>query len=59
MAFDHAPHRAVLVDFLDAVVAGRAPTIDGRSALRVHRLIDGILESSGKGARAKVAMERA
>ncbi|MCA3263784.1 MAG: Gfo/Idh/MocA family oxidoreductase [Telmatospirillum sp.] len=58
MAFDHGPHRAVLLDFLDAVAAGRAPTIDGRSALRVHRLIDAILESARTGARATVATER-
>jgi predicted dehydrogenase len=57
MAFDHGPHRAVLLDFLDAVAAGRAPTIDGRSALRVHRLIDAILESARTSVRATVATE--
>jgi UDP-N-acetyl-2-amino-2-deoxyglucuronate dehydrogenase len=55
MAFDHGPHRAVIADFLDAVATGRAPAIDGRSALRVHRLIDAILESARTGERAKVA----
>lgn len=58
MAFDHGPHRAVLADFLDAVVEKRAPAIDGRSALRVHRLIDAILESARTGARVCVAAER-
>jgi UDP-N-acetyl-2-amino-2-deoxyglucuronate dehydrogenase len=55
MAFDHGPHRAVIADFLDAVAHARAPAIDGRSALRVHRLIDAILESARTGARANVA----
>ena len=32
--------------------------IDGRSALRVHRLIDAILESARTGVRAAVAAER-
>lgn len=51
MAFDHGPHRAVIADFVDAVAAGRAPSITGRSALAVHRLIDAILESSRTGRR--------
>lgn len=55
MAFDHGPHRALIADFLDAVVEARPPAIDGRSALRVHRLIDAILESARIGARVAVA----
>ncbi len=46
MAFAHDAHRAVLVEFLDALDAGRAPTNSGRDALRVHYLIDALLESS-------------
>jgi UDP-N-acetyl-2-amino-2-deoxyglucuronate dehydrogenase len=58
MAFDHGPHRALIADFLDAVAAARAPAVDGHSALRVHRLIDAILESARTGARIAVAAER-
>lgn len=54
MAFDHGPHRAVIADFVDAVAAGRPPSIDGRSALRVHRLIDAIVESSRTGRRVRL-----
>jgi predicted dehydrogenase len=46
MAFDHAAHRAVLADFVEAVRHGAAPSASGRSALAVHRLIDALLASS-------------
>ena len=49
MAFDHAPHRAVLQDFIRAVQAGRAPAITGRSALAVQRVIEAIMASSRSG----------
>lgn len=49
MAFDHGPHKALIVDFVDAIVDGRAPDASGRSALAVHRLIDALLRSSGEG----------
>lgn len=49
MAFDHAPHRAVLQDFIQAVRAGRTPGVCGRSALGVHRLIDTIMASARSG----------
>jgi predicted dehydrogenase len=55
MAFDHGPHSAVIADFVDAVRAGRAPAVTGRSALAVHRLIDAILASSREGRRVAVA----
>ena len=51
MAFGHHLHRAVLSDFLDAIETGRRPRVDGREALKVHRLIDAILASSVSGAR--------
>jgi UDP-N-acetyl-2-amino-2-deoxyglucuronate dehydrogenase len=46
MAFTHEAHRGVLVEFLDALDAGRAAVNSGRAALRVHYLIDALLESS-------------
>lgn len=50
MAFDHAPHRRVIEDFVQAVQSGRSPAVSGRSALAVHRLIQAIVQSSHQGA---------
>ena len=44
---DYLAHRRVIADMLDAIETGRAPVADGRSALHVHRLIDGLLRSNG------------
>jgi UDP-N-acetyl-2-amino-2-deoxyglucuronate dehydrogenase len=49
MAFDHAPHRAVLQDFVQAVRSGGTPAVSGRSALAVHRMIEAILVSARSG----------
>lgn len=49
MAFSHEGHRRLIDDFLDAVDTGRTPLASGRSALPVHALIDGMLESSAAG----------
>lgn len=46
MGYSHEGHRAILADFLDALDAGRDPVAPGAEALRVHRLIDAVLESS-------------
>jgi predicted dehydrogenase len=46
MAFTHDAHRAVLAEFLDALDERRPPVNDGQAALRVHDLIDAVLESS-------------
>lgn len=46
MAFDHGPHRALIADFLAAIVEERPPVTNGRGALAVHRLIDSLLRSS-------------
>jgi UDP-N-acetyl-2-amino-2-deoxyglucuronate dehydrogenase len=56
MAFAHDAHRALLTEFLDALDERRAPENDGRSALRVHCLIDALLESARR--RAPVALGR-
>jgi UDP-N-acetyl-2-amino-2-deoxyglucuronate dehydrogenase len=47
MAFPHDYHRAVWSDFLDAIERRRAPLVSGVEALKVHRLIDKILQSGG------------
>lgn len=57
MAFPHDYHRAVMVDFIEAIETGRAPKVTGDEALKVHRLIDALIES-GRGVRpAAVAQE--
>src|SRR5206468_9829244 len=47
MAFPHDWHRGVLADFIDAVERGREPRVNGEEALKVHRLIDRLLQSAG------------
>lgn len=37
-------------DFLDAIQRGGEPGVYGEEALRVHRLIDALLEAAAKGA---------
>jgi UDP-N-acetyl-2-amino-2-deoxyglucuronate dehydrogenase len=49
MGFDHGPHRAVIGDFLTAIRTATEPAVSGRSALRVHEVIDAIMASSGSG----------
>ena len=54
MAFPHEHHRAVLADFLDALDSGGQPRVNGKEALKVHRLIAAILRSSETGRREPV-----
>ena len=54
MAFPHDYHRAVMADFLDAVQLGREPKVTGEEALKVHRLIDALIETGATGAPVKV-----
>ena len=54
MAFPHDWHRALLADFLDAVEQSRAPAISGAEALRVHCLIDALLEAANRGSPARM-----
>ena len=46
MAFTNDAHRALLDEFLTALVERRAPVNDGRAALLVHDLIDAVLASA-------------
>jgi UDP-N-acetyl-2-amino-2-deoxyglucuronate dehydrogenase len=55
MAFPHDYHRAVMADFVAAIRAGRAPKVTGEEALKVHRLIDALIETGRTGLPAKVA----
>ena len=55
MAFPHDYHRAVMSDFVDAIREGREPKVPGEEALKVHRLIDALIETGRTGAPVKVA----
>jgi len=50
MAFPNDWHRAAITDFLDSLDEKREPVISGREALKVHRLIDALLEAGRTGA---------
>lgn len=50
MAFSHASHRRLIADFVAAVQAGRQPLASACSALKVHALIDGVLDSARRDA---------
>lgn len=54
MAFPYDWHLGVWRDFLDAIDAKRPPRTSGAEALRVHRLIDALLEAGRTGAAVKV-----
>jgi predicted dehydrogenase len=54
MAFPHDYHRSLMVDFLDAIDEGREAGVNGSEALKVHRLIDALLESGATGRRVRV-----
>jgi len=49
MAFPNDWHRAAIADFLDAIDGKREPMISGQEALKVHRLIDALLEAGATG----------
>ncbi|HEY9009555.1 MAG TPA: Gfo/Idh/MocA family oxidoreductase [Devosia sp.] len=54
MAFPFDWHKAQIVEFIEAVEAGRDPVSNGRTALNVHRLIDALMRSSREGRRVAV-----
>ncbi len=49
MAFSNQAHKALIVDFLDAIEAGREPTVSGSEALKVHLLIEALLRVFSNG----------
>ncbi len=55
MAFPHDYHRAVMADFVEAIASGREPKVTGEEALKVHRLIDALIETGRGGTRVEVA----
>jgi UDP-N-acetyl-2-amino-2-deoxyglucuronate dehydrogenase len=54
MAFPHDYHLGVWRDFLDAIETKRPPRVSGAEALKVHRLIDALLEAGATGRRVEV-----
>ena len=55
MAFPHDYHRSVMADFVAALREGRQPTVTGEEALKVHRLIDALIETGRTGTPVRVA----
>jgi predicted dehydrogenase len=55
MAFPFDWHKAQIIEFVDAVRAGRDPASNGHTALGVHRLIDALMQSSREGRRVMVS----
>ena len=49
MAFPFDWHQAQIEEFVDAVEAGRDPVSNGRTALRVHHLIETLIASARQG----------
>jgi predicted dehydrogenase len=54
MAFPNDWHRGVIADFLDALDQKREPAVNGREALKVHRLIDALLQAGESGQTVRV-----
>lgn len=55
MAFPHDYHRAVMADFAEAIRTDREPKVTGEEALKVHRLIDALIETGRTGKPVRVA----
>ena len=49
MDLPHDFHRAVMADFVAALRTGRPPRVTGEEALKVHRLIDALIETGRTG----------
>lgn len=54
MAFPFDWHAAQIAEFADAIRHGREPLSNGHTALRVHRLIDGMMVSAREGRRVAI-----
>jgi UDP-N-acetyl-2-amino-2-deoxyglucuronate dehydrogenase len=46
MAFPNDWHRALIADFLSAIAENREPRVSGAEALKVHNLIDALLQAA-------------
>lgn len=54
MAFPHDLHLAVWRDFLEAIEQHRQPRVSAAEALKVHRLIDAMLEAGRSGGKIRL-----
>jgi predicted dehydrogenase len=54
MAFPHDLHQAAWADFLAAIEENRAPRVSARESLKVHRLIDAMLQAGQSDAKVRV-----
>jgi UDP-N-acetyl-2-amino-2-deoxyglucuronate dehydrogenase len=57
MAFSHKAHKALIVDFLEAVREGSEPAVSGREAVKVQVLIEAMLQSSAEGHAVSIDIE--
>lgn len=57
MALPHDDHRSLWADFLDSIEEDREPQVNGGEALKVHRLIDAVLDSGASGRRVGIASD--
>jgi UDP-N-acetyl-2-amino-2-deoxyglucuronate dehydrogenase len=55
MAFPHDLHMAVWDDFLDAITQKRAPRVTAREAMKVHHLVEAMLEAGKTGMTVRVS----
>ncbi len=49
MAYPHDQHRAVMADFVHAIRTGGEPRVTGEEAIKVHHLIDALIETGKAG----------
>jgi predicted dehydrogenase len=57
MAFPNDWHRALIADFLAAITENREPRVSGAEALKVHNLIDALLQAAAERRPVTVACE--
>ena len=57
MAFTHDWHRDIIADFANCIVHDRPPLVTGREALKVHALIEALIESSASGQAVQVEIQ--
>ena len=54
MAFPYDWHKKLISNFVQTIINDTEPSISGEEALKVHYLIDGLIESSRKGRLVKI-----
>ena len=54
MAFPYDWHKKLISNFVQTIINDTEPSISGEEALKVHYLIDGLIESSRQGRLVKI-----